>query len=299
MRAPSLVKTKQLLVIAAVAAGVGPSPSSPVRAAPIEIVVVSVSGLADAQRVRAAIGRELGVTCVAPGGARAESGTGTVTVDARPEGRTLTVSFRRRHVVVTRTVALPSEPSVVESSAVILAGNVARDEARDVLGALKKAAPADPQSYAVRLADLERRIDGLKNRIRERHAAPAETPFRTPLGVTIRSHTTATFVLERARVVVDGVVMHDGPVIAGEDVEVLRFVVPEGVLAARAAAHEIAVALVYRLRDPIFTYVSGYKLEVSAARTFEGRGARDIGVVVREQGGATTQLGERLRVDWP
>ena len=117
------------------------------QAAPA-IYVVEVSGdRLDPARVRAAVARELSVTAVAPDDPRAASATGTIEVTASAASSTLRVAFKKSRAPVVRSVALPEDPARAEVAAVFLAGNLARDEASELLGGLRKpaAAPdADP-----------------------------------------------------------------------------------------------------------------------------------------------------------
>ena len=106
------------------------------------MLVVEINGdlgIVDPDRLRTGVARELSTTCVAPADPRAAMANGRLSVDARSSKKTLTVSFRSPSagLPVTRSVVLPDSPRAVESSAVILAGNVARDEAADVLSAMK------------------------------------------------------------------------------------------------------------------------------------------------------------------
>ena len=124
------------------------------------VYVVDVSGdRLDAARLRAAVARELSVTAVAPEDPRAEAAAGTIEVTADATAKTLRVAFRKPATPVTRTVALPDDPTRAEVAAVFLAGNLARDEASELLGSLKKTAAAPgaeerAASAAVREAEL-------------------------------------------------------------------------------------------------------------------------------------------------
>ena len=112
------------------------------QAAPA-IYVVEVNGdRLDPARVRAAVARELSVTAVAPDDPRAASATGTIEVTASAASSTLRVAFKKSLAPVVRSVALPDDPARAEVAAVFLAGNLARDEASELLGGLKKPAAA-------------------------------------------------------------------------------------------------------------------------------------------------------------
>ena len=121
-------------------------------AAPPAVYVVEVNGdRVDAARIRAAVARELTVTAVAPDDPRAASAVGTIKVDASTADKTLTVTFRKAELPVIRTVRLPDDPARAEVAAVFLAGNLARDEAKELLGGMKTQTEpqgADPAASA-------------------------------------------------------------------------------------------------------------------------------------------------------
>jgi hypothetical protein len=106
-----------------------------------DVVTVDVSAAGvDPARMRDAVGRELTRSAVPPEDPRA--GAEKLTIAADPRAKTLTVSFRSSGRVVTRTVPLPVSASAIESAAVILAGNLARDQAGEILAARRRPAPS-------------------------------------------------------------------------------------------------------------------------------------------------------------
>jgi hypothetical protein len=133
---------RRLLVGVACAAIVGLSSPSGL-AAPAVVVVEVSAGPLDADRVRASVGKELGMLAVAPGDPRASAATGRLAIEARRDAGTLTVSYTSAdaaHAKVTRTVSLPAAQAPAEASAVFLAGNLGRDDVGDVLASMKRAA---------------------------------------------------------------------------------------------------------------------------------------------------------------
>lgn len=109
-------------------------------AARVYVVDVQGEGL-DADRVRTGIARELGVVAVAPEDPRAATAVGHVDIDARSPQKSLRVTFRKVDAPVTRVVGLPADATKAESTAVLLAGNLARDEASELLQGMRKPAP--------------------------------------------------------------------------------------------------------------------------------------------------------------
>jgi hypothetical protein len=98
----------------------------------------------DAQKLRDAIGAELGTDAVAPDDARAKAATGAIAVSVDHDARQLVVTYRGGAVPIVRRIDLPSDRAAVEREAVLLAGNLARDEAGDLVTELRKARPAAP-----------------------------------------------------------------------------------------------------------------------------------------------------------
>jgi hypothetical protein len=146
----------------------------------------------------------------------------------------------------------------------------------------------DEKTYEIRLADLERRVQELKDRIRV-DGARRHAPLLAPCSLTIATNAGRPFALARARIVVDGVVLHDGA--ANQDVPLLvRFMAPIAL-----GEHEVRVTLTYRGDDALFPYLRGYAWEVRAERTITGS---DAALVVRDSGDPTLPLEKRLRALW-
>lgn len=160
-------------------------------------------------------------------------------------------------------------------------------------------------TYAVRLRDLEDRINRLKEQIfrskarlsllaetvldRKIAGARASIVFRNEMGGSFRL-TKATFLLDGGPVFNksdeggnlaerDVIDLFDGPVMPGD--------------------HTISVVLHYRGHGyGIFSYLKGYSFKVRSSRTFtvgEGKAVK-LEVVGFEQGGVTTPLEERPAV---
>jgi tetratricopeptide (TPR) repeat protein len=141
-----------ILLVGAASAGASP---------PIVTVEVSAAGQ-EPEALRAAVGRELAMSAVSPEDPRAGAATGHLSIVVRATEKTLTVSYWKaeRSVAVSRTVTLPdlAGRQVAESSA-FLAGNVARDQAGELLETLRKrpAPPAPPPREAVRRPEVDAR----------------------------------------------------------------------------------------------------------------------------------------------
>jgi hypothetical protein len=130
----------------------------PAGAAPAErpVFVVDVADPAhaiDAARLRAAIAADLEADAVAPDDPRAAQSRGTIRVALERDSRKLVVSYLARSAPIVRTVDVPQEPGAIERNAVILAGNLARDEGSELASSLRAqqhrgAAAAEPGNPA-------------------------------------------------------------------------------------------------------------------------------------------------------
>jgi hypothetical protein len=114
------------------------------------VIVVDVApGPLDRKRLRAEVARELAAVVVAPEDPRAGGAARKLGVVARTAERTLTVTFHGGSGAgITRTVSLPSDVRRAETIAVLLAGNLARDEAAEILAALRHPTPTTATTSA-------------------------------------------------------------------------------------------------------------------------------------------------------
>jgi hypothetical protein len=163
----------------------------------------------------------------------------------------------------------------------------------------------DGATYAVRLRDLEQRINELKEAIRRSHTRLALLSESILSGITAASRAelvfendmSSAFRLKRIVALYDGAPLatktddHDQ---VGEQKEVALFsdLVQPG-------DHTVQVLLEYQGNGyGIFSYLKGYKFEVRSSRSFtaiEGKTIQ-LRVIGFEQGGPTTPLEERPAV---
>jgi hypothetical protein len=127
------------------------APARAASSAPVTVVEVS-SGAAElgAEQLRALIATELGCTVVAPGDPRAATAQGTLTVDLDREHAELSVTYLAHSAPLQRHVALPRTVSEAQRAAVLLSGNLARDEAMGLAAELRQehASPPSPTPSA-------------------------------------------------------------------------------------------------------------------------------------------------------
>jgi hypothetical protein len=116
-----------------------------------EVVVVDVSAgkpWLDENRLRAAVASELEVEAVAPLDPRASRASGILHVSIDRAAHSLIIAYEGHTEPVVRRIDLPDSAAAAERAAVLLAGNLARDEASDLANELRKAKPRPPVTPA-------------------------------------------------------------------------------------------------------------------------------------------------------
>ncbi len=162
-------------------------------------------------------------------------------------------------------------------------------------------------TYAVRLRDLEQRVDELKDQIRRSHTRLALLSD-TILGggsagsraeIEFDNEMSSAFLLTRALFVVDGQIQYNrqddsGALAEQKEIPIYNGSVPPG-------DHTIQVALTFQGNGyGVFSYLRGYKFEVKSSHAFtalEGK-ALTVSATAYEKGGVTTPLEQRPTVDW-
>jgi hypothetical protein len=112
----------------------------------------------------------------------------------------------------------------------------------------------------------------------------ANSQPRSPTTVSFRNDLPGTYQLERVTLWVDGALRYDGarPFDAG---------VPLG-------EHVVSVVAEYRLRDPVFTYVDGYRVTLRAAERVSSDRPHAWVARAVEVGGVTTPVERRAGIVW-
>jgi len=132
-----------LLLFAARAAAADP-PARPI----VSVAVAAGDPDLDPASLRAAIGVELGQDAVAPDDPRAATAAGVVTVSIDRGAHALVVAYRGANEPLRRAIDLPADRASIQRAVVLLAGNLARDEASDLAASLRKPAPPAPPPAA-------------------------------------------------------------------------------------------------------------------------------------------------------
>jgi hypothetical protein len=168
------------------------------------------------------------------------------------------------------------------------------------------AAPARPKldgaTYAVRLRDLEARVDELKEQIRRSHtrlSLLSDTILSGGVGgaratIRFKNDMSGAFRLTRALFVLDGAVQYNkqddtGALSGQKEIPIFKGTITPG-------DHTLQILL--RLRGHgygVFSYLRGYQFEVKESHSFsvtEGKEV-DLEVIAWEKGGVTTPLEER------
>lgn len=163
----------------------------------------------------------------------------------------------------------------------------------------------DGSTYAVRLRDLESRVDELKEQIRRSHtrlSLLSDTILSAGVGgaraeIRFQNDMSSAFRLTRALFVLDGAVQYnkqdDTGALAGQkEIPIFKGSITPG-------DHTLQVLL--RLRGHgygVFSYLRGYQFEVKQTHSFSVTEGKEVNldVIAWEKGGVTTPLEQRPAV---
>jgi hypothetical protein len=165
----------------------------------------------------------------------------------------------------------------------------------------------DGPTYAVRLRDLEARVDELKDQIRRSHTRLALLSDTILSGgaagsraeVGFDNEMSSAFRLTKALFVIDGTVQYNrqdetGALADQKEIPIFSGSVPPG-------DHTVQVLLNFQGNGyGVFTYLRGYKFEVKSSHSFtavEGK-TLTLTATALEKGGVTTPLEQRPQVEW-
>jgi hypothetical protein len=173
--------------------------------------------------------------------------------------------------------------------------------------------PAKPEggmtgaTYAVRLRDLEQRVDELKDQVRRSHTRLALLSDTIIGGgaagsrseVEFKNEMSSAFQMTHALFVIDGQVQYNrgddsGALADQKDIPIYSGSVPPG-------DHTIQVALTFQGNGyGVFSYLRGYKFEVKSSHAFTATEGKTITITATafEKGGVTTPLEQRPTVEW-
>jgi hypothetical protein len=162
-------------------------------------------------------------------------------------------------------------------------------------------------TYAVRLRDLEARVDELKDQIRRSHTRLALLSDTILSGgaagsrseISLHNEMSSAFRLTRALVVLDGAVQYNrsddtGALADQKEVPVFSGAVPPG-------DHTVSVLLNFQGNGyGVFTYLRGYKFEVKSSHSFTAVEGKTLTLIATalEKGGVTTPLEQRPGIEW-
>ncbi|HVW29018.1 MAG TPA: hypothetical protein VHC69_26820 [Polyangiaceae bacterium] len=167
------------------------------------------------------------------------------------------------------------------------------------------AAPIDGSTYAVRLRDLESRVDELKEQIRRSHtrlSLLSDTILSAGVGgaraeIRFQNDMSSAFRLTRALFVLDGAVQYN----KADDTGALASQTEIPIFSGSIAPGDHTLQVLVQLRGHgygVFSYLRGYKFEVKSSHAFtvtEGK-AIDLQAIAWEKGGVTTPLEQRPAV---
>lgn len=165
----------------------------------------------------------------------------------------------------------------------------------------------DGATYAVRLRDLEARVDELKDQIRRSHTRLALLSDTILSGgaagsraeVIFHNEMSSAFRLIQALFVVDGAVQYNrqddsGALADQKEIPIFSGSIPPG-------DHTVQVKLKFQGNGyGVFTYLRGYKFDVTSAHSFTAVEGKTLGLIATalEKGGVTTPLEQRPTVEW-
>ncbi|MBV9946876.1 MAG: hypothetical protein JOZ69_08520 [Myxococcales bacterium] len=171
--------------------------------------------------------------------------------------------------------------------------------------------PADPgvngATYSVRLRDLEQRVDELKDQIRRSHTRLALLSDTILSGgaagsraeVEFRDEMSSAYLLTEALFVIDNQVQYNkqdesGALADQKEIPIYTGSVPPG-------DHTISVSLTFQGNGyGVFSYLRGIKWKMKSTHSFtavEGK-ILNITATAYEEGGVTTPLDQRPKVQW-
>jgi hypothetical protein len=208
----------------------------------------------------------------------------------------------------TTSAAAPAA-SAAPASAPASTGAPATTTAAPLPAAKPAAAPGtvDGSTYAVRLRDLEQRVDELKEQIRRSHtrlSLLSDTILSGGVGgaraeISFKNDLTNAFHLTGATFVLDGAVQYNkqddtGTLAEQKQIPIFSGSIPPG-------DHTLQVVLKLRGHGyGVFSYLRGYKFNVPSTHSFtvtEGKAIK-LEAVVWEKGDVTTPLEQRPAIRW-
>lgn len=172
---------------------------------------------------------------------------------------------------------------------------------------LDKPVGSDGATYAVRLRDLESRVDELKDQIRRSHTKLSLLSDTILSGgvagaranITFKNEMSSAYKLTKALFVLDGAVQYNRQDESGALAGQKEIPIFTGNVAA--GDHTISVVLKFRGSSlAVFQYAKGYEFEQKSSHSFttgEGKSVQ-ITAVAYERGNATTPYEDRPAVSW-
>jgi hypothetical protein len=201
--------------------------------------------------------------------------------------------------------AAPAVEEPAPRAASTTSGGAAPGSSSPASADLAKKPKLDGGAYAVRLRDLEARVDELKEQIRRSHtrlSLLSDTILSGGLGgaraaIRFQNDMSGAFRLTRALFVLDGAVQYNkqddtGALSGQKEIPIFKGSITPG-------DHTLQVLL--RLRGHgygVFSYLRGYQFEVKQSHSFsvtEGK-ELELDVISWEKGGVTTPLEQRPAV---
>lgn len=199
----------------------------------------------------------------------------------------------------------PGSTSGPESSSTAAASSSATSASSAPVAAPSKPGGMDGATYAVRLRDLEQRIDELKEQIRRSHTRLSLLTDTILSGgiagsrseIQFKNELSSAFRLTRALFVLDGAVQYNksdetGALAEQQQIPIFNGSIPPG-------DHTLQVFLQLQGNGyGVFSYLKGYHFDVRSTHSFTAVEGKTLAlqVIAYEKGGVTTPLEERPAV---
>jgi hypothetical protein len=162
-------------------------------------------------------------------------------------------------------------------------------------------------TYAVRLRDLEQRVDELKDQIRRSHtrlALLSDTIIGGGMAgsrseVDFKNEMSSAFLLTKALFILDGQIQYNRSDDTGALADQKEIPVYSGTV--QPGDHTIQVALTFQGNGyGVFSYLRGYKFDVKSSHAFTAVEGKTLSITATafEKGGVTTPLEQRPTIEW-
>jgi hypothetical protein len=241
----------------------------------------------------------------AVGGSAAAAGSGSSAGASTPAPAAVSPTPAGASATSGAGSAAPASASAAPATSPVAPATAPRASAGSSAAATTSSRPVDGATFAVRLRDLEQRIDELKEQIRRSHtrlSLLSDTILSGGVGgarseIEFKNDMSDAFRLTKLLVVLDGAVLYNkadesGALAEQEKIPIFSGSIPPG-------DHTVQVKVELRGHGyGVFSYLRGYSFKVENSHSFtvtEGKTVQ-LSLIAYEKGGITTPLEQRPNV---